>query len=314
MVKGELTVKSAGRESVSVAKSTASVNLAQVIQGEKNISEAVIDTVKDTVKIEVTAVTVRTASNIVENIAISAEKTIEKQLEKKAADALAGKVAAKVFNAIGKHAGDIAMVGWRCADTISKYLHGDIDLPDALIIIGENAATTVIMHVGASIGGEIGASIGSTIGSAIAIGPGTVFGYLIGEVIGEIVGGAIAYIIGSHICAELAKIIRVDKYIAQQEQIQKQYEAFATQVRKSRIALEQHLEYLHIQHRENIRKGFRMVAEGYQDKDPQKISDALDHICAQFEAATEFSTREEFEKKLAEPAFVFKLGKKATEG
>lgn len=310
LVKGELTLKSAGRDSVDISKRTAAVNLAQFIQGEKTLSEAAIDTVTDTIKGEVTAMTIRAGAGAAETVMTKAGEELAKHAAKEGVLKNAGELTSKTFNTLGAHASDIAMVAMQCAGAVRSYIDGDIDAPDMLLQIGESAAMTVVMQAGSVIGGNIGASIGATIGSVISLGPGTVVGYLVGELVGNIVGGAIAYIIGSRVCAGIAKFVRVDKYIAEQERIQQMYSDFAAQTRKSRIALEQYLEYLHTQHREYIRLGFQQIEEGYQAKDANKISQALDYICTQFELVTEFKTREEFEEKLADHSFVFKIGNK----
>ena len=310
LVKGELTLKSAGRDSVYVAKNVAAINLAQFAQGEKSLPEAVVDTVANTIKGEVTALAIRTSVDVAEVTMSKAGEVIAKHTAEEGFKKTAGELAQKVFNTLGKYASDIAMVALQCVGAVRSYIDGDIDAPDMLIQIGEGATMVLVMQAGSAIGGEIGAGIGATIGSAISLGPGTVAGYLIGEFVGNIIGGAVAYIVGSSICAEIAKFIRTDKYIAEQERIQQLYNDFSFRTRQSRIALEQYLDYLHDQHRENIKRGFQQVEEGYRTMDAEKISTALDSICAQFELEAEFKTREEFEDKLANPNFVFKLGKK----
>ena len=310
LVKGELLLKSTGRDSVDVAKNVASVKLAQFVQGEISLSDAVIDTACDTVKGEMNALAIRTSVNVAENALNATGDYIAKHVGEEGAKKIIGEAATKVFRFLGDNASSFATMALRCGNSVKAYINGEIDAPDMLIQVGEGVATTMIMQAGAAIGGEICAAIGATIGSAIAIGPGTVVGYLVGEFVGNIIGGAIAYIIGSKVCGEIANFLRTGKHIKELQTLEQMYVDFSERVRNSRLQLESYLGYLHCQHRSNIAEGFRRMEIGFQNRDTSMISEALDHVCAQFQLITEFQTRNEFEAKRTDPNFVFQIGKK----
>lgn len=306
LVKGELLLKSTGRDSVDVAKNVASVKLAQFVQGEISFSDAVIDTACDTVKGEMNALAIRSTVNVAENALNATSDYIAKHVGKEGAKKIIGETTAKVLRFLGDNASSIASVALQCSNSVRAFIDGEIDASDMLIQVGEGAATVAIMHAGAALGTSIAKKVGEAIGTAVgtAILPG------IGPLIGNIIGGAIGYLIGSKICGEIANLLRTGKHIKELQELEQMYADFSERVRISRLQLESYLEYLHSQHRSNIAEGFRHMELGFRQQDPNMISNAIDHICAQFQLVTEFQTRQEFEEKRMDPGFVFQLGKK----
>ena len=50
------------------------------------------------------------------------------------------------------------------------------------------------------------------------------------------------------------------------------------------------------------------MSEAIEDNSAQGIANSIDYICQQFDIETEFKTLEEFEDKISNPAYVFKIG------
>lgn len=104
LVKGELLLKSTGRDSVDVAKNVASVKLAQFVQGEISLSDAVIDTACDTVKGEMNALAIRTSVNVAENALNATGDYIAKHVGEEGTKKIIGEAATKVFRFLGDNA------------------------------------------------------------------------------------------------------------------------------------------------------------------------------------------------------------------
>ena len=86
------------------------------------------------------------------------------------------------------------------------------------------------------------------------------------------------------------------------------YREYAMQVEQSRIELERYLEYIHKEQQANILEGFRRMSEAIGQNCAQEIADSIDYICQQFDIETEFKTLEEFENKINDSNYIFRIG------
>jgi len=303
-VKGELVGKSVAKTS----QIPASVNLAKLMQGESTVSEAVIGTVKDTVKAEVSGIAINSGVQLTQSALDKAQKQIAKKVGEKAIAKVCTESVAKGLTVVSQNVNAIVTVALYAGDAVIKFVKGDITCEEMFIQLGETGTNLVCSTAGAAVGGTIGSTIGGIIGSIILPGAGTAVGILVGDFIGNVIGGAIGYIVGSKICQNLREIMNAPEEVKEYEKYAQMYREYAEQVKQSRIELENYLAYIHKEQQTNILEGFRRMSKAIEDNSAQGIADSIDYICRQFDIEPEFKTLEEFESKVSDSNYVFKIG------
>jgi len=302
-VKGELI----GKSVVNTSKIPASVNLAKLMQGEATVSEAVMGTVKDTVKAEVNGIAINGGVQLTQSALDKAQKQMVKKVGEKAFAKVCTESVAKGLTVVSQNINTIATVALYAGDAVIKFAKGDITCEEMFIQLGETGTNLVCSTAGTAVGGTIGATIGFFVGSVFPAG-GQLVGFVVGKFLGEVIGGAVGYIVGSKICQNLREMMNAPEEVKEYEKYAEMYREYAKQVEQSRIELERYLKYIHKEQQANILEGFRKMSEAIEKNCAQEIADSIDYICHQFDIETEFKTLEEFENKISDSNYVFKIG------
>ena len=231
LVYGELLytdLKNAGREALTnvetlhdISVNSASIQLALVLEGKKDIPEALIDTTIMVAKGEVANVLL-TEGLEVGHIAISqAQKILAKQMGKKAADTMLADVTQKALGVVNDNMGDIVTCAIQIGGTVKQFVDGEITGEELIIQTSHRVATQCTMKIGQQLGGAVGAAVLTPI-----VGP------IVGKIVGEVIGGAIGFVVGDTIITtvstinELTKSDHISKIIGQFEIINAQLEAY----------------------------------------------------------------------------------------
>ncbi len=278
-VKGELVVKSVGREIKSDAPEVLStaigINIGRYINGEITLPEAAVNSVKDAANIEARALVIKGGVKI-------AQSGLEQLAESAVSDAVT-----QGLNIVAKNAAGIATVALICGKSVIRCASGEITPSEMAEELCESAVSLVCMKIGSAVG-EAALSFA---------GPA-------GIIIGKIVGTAIGYLVSAGICSVIQEI-KEDK---KREELTKLYKELTEKARREREELEMYLEKVHARLRENIISGFEQIKEGILSKDTNKVSAGIDYICMQFGVETEFKNYSDFENKIQDKNYVFKIG------
>ena len=146
------------------------VNFSEVLSGDKELSDAVIDTAKDTVKNASKKYAQKYGAEIVADACKELAKRAEKEIANKTLREVATKGLGKMAdaNAITQVAGAIYDIG----KAFKQLIDGEITKSELLFIVGEKGTAFIVSSVftviGAGVGGPIGAAVGGAIGSAIS--------------------------------------------------------------------------------------------------------------------------------------------------
>lgn len=181
----KITIKDIGKTSLKVGTQAAKVgggisggmslirNGYEVVKGEKEVEDAVIEVVKDTGKGAI-------KSGATSVVTSGLKGTAEKIAKEKSGEVL-GKVAGKI--AKGNTATYIVTGAIEAGGTIKKYLNDEIT--------GKEAAKELTEKAGGMAGSVAGAEVGAAIGTMICPGVGTALGGLIGGGLGAIGGSKV---------------------------------------------------------------------------------------------------------------------------
>ena len=280
-------------------------NSLQVIKGEKDIPEAVMQIGLDTAKAGAVSYGTAITKEVVEGVAVKATAKAGEQLALGITQFINNGGPAKVV-----------VVLTDTSTTLIKYLKGDITGEQCIEELGEKGSALAMSFAGGKVGAGAGIVVGEFIGGiagSVLPGLGTVIGAgagaAVGAVVGEIVGNIVGYMLGSVIYRTLKEFKA--KSIPEIERLRKlegYYHQLGQEIIESRKALEQSLQQVHFEHREIIYNAFTSMRNGIESNDVEQITVSLQTICEQFGTAVAFKNREDFDKVIFDPNKTIKIG------
>ena len=319
----KLTVKNANQIGLNAAKSGAAIggavsaaqNTIAVINGDKDIPEAVLGTAVDTAKSSASsygmAVGTKAAEGLVKKVGHEvAEKTAGKALEK------AGETIGKglVSFAESENLGRVVVVVLEAGKTTWSYLCGELSKEEFINELGEKgvalAASFGLGYVGGMVGMEIGGALGGLVGSVTLPVIGTVggaaVGATVGTLIGEMIGSMVGYLIGSEVYKTVHKFF-TEFDPGKAERDMKKYAKLADQIEAYRINLEKNFEEVRMRNNQMVMDSFEKIQEGILNNDSNLITDSLAKICNLFGEDVAFKTKDEFLRFWNNPDLVLEI-------
>lgn len=290
--------KSAAALSAGISGAT---NLKKVIDGEKEISEAVIDTAIDTAKASAMSYAVTYSSTVIQAGAKQAGT----------------KIGSNALQNLGKSAKGPTLIVTSTIEvskSVKKFIDGDLDASGLFNELGEKGVGILCAEGGAVIGTAAGTAVGATIGGLIGTftlpGLGTVggavFGAKVGAVAGSMIGSMVGYFVGTQIYQSVGKLISLydgEKY----RRAKALYEAAYERMKQERLVMERQLQEHFTESNQHFINCFKAIEEAALNNNIQAISTNLDAIVNRFGETLQFQTFDEFDDFMMDDSSILKL-------
>ena len=298
------TVYSANKIGLSTAKNTVlecspiiiGSNMINVINGEKDIDEAILQIGLDSVELGVKAYATEISSKAIEStINHATSKMVSKE---------AGTAITKFVDNGGVM--EVLQLCTEVGSTLKKYINDEITAVEMIDELGEKGCGFVVAGVGKVGGDFIGALIGGTLGTILAPGTGTAVGAFLGGKIGGYIGEFAGYMVGTAIYRETKDMLgKLDgeKYVRARHM----YDSVTKRLEKYEKELIILLNEIHMEHSQKIYEGFIGMKEGIINNNLEQLTNSMEIVCNEYNIDVRFKTRQEFDRFMEDKNAVFIL-------
>jgi len=277
-----------GMKSGAMAAGSSAVasNIAAFVKGEKDLSEATIDTLVDTTKgvasagvanvaVEATSVAVRGAADKL------AQKTAETAITKALSE-----TALKSLEYLGNNVGKVFFVAKGVGSALKRYAEGEIDGADFLLEIGQSGSDLIM------------STIGATVGSALIPVP----------VVGAFIGSVVGHLISSVLYSTALEIFQGNKLVRERAlEMQRLYEAARKEMRRQREEFEANVGMFLKRRDVALNNAFEKMSAAWKNDDINGYISGLDVLAREFGGELQFKTFEEFDEFMSDDSAVFEF-------
>lgn len=204
-------VKSAEKAARITGIISSAQNVKAVIDGDKEIFEAVIDTSKEVATSSAIAY-LTTAGG---SIAKSGLDATSRQITNKIGETAITKSASQVMKTVGNNIGIIITCSIEVVKSFDRYLDGEIDDLELVLELGEKGTGITASVIGSQLGGVLGEVSGGVLGNFVVPGAGGIIGAKAGFFVGEVVGGMVGYFVGNQLYSAAVQLLTYDNIAAE---------------------------------------------------------------------------------------------------
>ena len=316
------TLKGAGKVGLNAAKKGATIGFAvstvqntkALIDGKKELPEAVFDVAVDTAKTGASSFATAIATKSVEGVVKSVGHEIGKKTSGKALEKIGERACKELVKfANGSGPAEIVVVVYEVGQSVKHYLDGELTEAEFIDELGEKGLSIALSFAGGAIGLECGAIVGGLIGGIVlseipVVGTivGASFGAEVGGVVGELIGNMVGYMLGSAVYKGIQEYYKVCDRVEVRRTI-KEYSSFAKKVRNYRRELERQFDELRMKNNAAVLDAFDGIREGILQDDADLITTSLDKISSIYGEEVRFKTSEQFIEFWNDPNSTMKI-------
>lgn len=279
-------------------------NIKAVMDGDKEIFEAVLDTSKDIAKSSAISY-VTTAGGSLAKTGLDAAS---KKISNKATQTALSKGASNVLKKAGNNAGVIITCSIEAVKSFDRYLDGEISGTELVVELGEKGTWISASIVGSQVGGLVLGAAGGIIGNLIVPGAGAVIGAKAGAFVGEIIGGMVGYFVGTQLYSAAVQLLSYDKIKAEKRQRLIEFCSYCNvRLDDERRNLEVSIDKYFKDKNEEINTIFNMLDKATINNNYEDINKSLEDIGRLFDEDFKLQTFDEFDEFMLDDSSVLKL-------
>ncbi|MBP1934997.1 hypothetical protein [Ammoniphilus resinae] len=256
-------------------------NLTSVINGEKEVGEAIVDTAVDTAKGAAVSYVVSAGGSLVKAGMQEASKRIVHEGGKSLATSLSK----------GNAPALIVSTTLEVGKSVKRYIDGDIDSKELMVELGEKGTGIIASTYGA----ELGAILGTLVLPGI------------GTIAGSIIGGMVGYMAGSQLYQSTLQFLAMPLDAEKHRRIKEMSEQALKVMQKEREELERLIEQHFKDRHEMLRTHFTEMREAILANQPDRIVQQLGHIAVAFGGTLQFKNFKEFDEFMLDDNISFQL-------
>ncbi|WP_102401043.1 hypothetical protein [Haloimpatiens massiliensis] len=311
-VMGKEAFKDANGQGMKSAKVSAGItgvvsgtqNIKAVIDGDKEIFEAIIDTSKD-VAMSSAISYVTTAGGSLAKVGL--DKTAE-QITTKLGTNVVSKGVSQGMKTVSNNVAVAITCSIEAVKSFDKYFSGEISGQELVVELGEKGTGITASLIGSQIGGLIGGVAGGFVGTFVLPGGGTLSGASVGKFVGEAIGGMIGYLVGTQLYSATVKLLSYDKVAAEKRQrIMEFCDYCSMRLNAERKALDNLVNNYLLEKHDGFKKSFNMLDKAVIENDFDCIDEGLTRIARAFDSAFKFKTFDEFDEFMLDENTILKL-------
>lgn len=253
-------------------------NLVDVINGEKDLGDAVVDTAVDSAKIAVTS----GATNVGIEAATVATKQVVDKLAEKTAEKVVGTAIVEVLGVATNNVGKIVTVAKTVTTSVNQFINGELTAEDFFLQLGQAGSDIAFSSVGTVIGTAIAGPVGGFLGGLA--------GYLVSSIFYSTISSAI----------DRAKMAR-ERYLILSEISQ----AAIKRMQEERQILERNAQECFKKLDMNMDYAFKIIDEALLDSNTEKFVNGMNLILKQFGGEAQFNSFNEFKEIMEDDSVPF---------